>query len=213
MLTWLKGWGLLWFFGGFPISFLYIFFIFLLYLRYISFIFPPYFFHISSLLPWYFRDISFIFPSYFLHISFIFLWDVLDMSSVFPPRPRSLIHVWYHPIEPSRALHWAPLSSLLDHFRSRRKLCWMVVDCVQDQRWNCVGISSMFRFFHWDFWVFWGSVDYFGESWGLLQIYNRFSQFLVDFGRVLGGHLGASLEAKTVENGENIDFCTIFESI
>ena len=64
-----------------------------------------------------------------------------------------------------------------------------------------------------DFLVFWGSEDYFGESSGFLQMYNRFSQFLVDFGRALGGHLGASLEAKTVENGENIDFCTIFESI
>ena len=46
---------------------------------------------------------------------------------------------------------------------------------------------------------FWESVDSFGEACGLIQI-DRFSMFLVDFGRVLGSHVGAILEAKTDEN-------------
>ena len=38
----------------------------------------------------------------------------------------------------------------------------------------------------------------------------RFGRFLVDFGRVLGGHVGGSLEAKTDENWKKHYFCVIF---
>ena len=116
------------------------------------------------------------------------------MSSICPPyflhEKRSLIHVWYHPIEPSRALHWAPLSSLLDHFRSRRKLCWMVVDCVQDQRWNCIGISSMLPFFT-------EILGFFGGPWIILGSHEGFYRSIIDFHSfwsILGEFWAAILE-------------------
>ena len=60
-----------------------------------------------------------------------------------------------------------------------------------------------------DFGGFWESVESFGEACGLIRIYDRFSMFSVDFGRVFGSHVGTSLEAKTDENGKKIDICTI----
>ena len=64
-----------------------------------------------------------------------------------------------------------------------------------------------------DFWRFFGSVDSFGVSCGLLQIYHRFCSFLVDFGRVLGSHVGAIWKPKTDEKRKKIVIYIIFQGL
>ena len=52
----------------------------------------------------------------------------------------------------------------------------------------------------------------FGASCRLLQIFERFGRFWVDFGPVLGSHVGAILEPKTDENGKKSRFPPFFRA-
>ena len=57
-------------------------------------------------------------------------------------------------------------------------------------------------------------MEVFGQFWGVMQVFTdfcRFWRFLVDFGRVLGAHVGGILEAKTDENWKTCVFCYIFQ--
>ena len=77
---------------------------------------------------------------------------------------------------------------------------------MQPSSYCCSRFLNIFEYFR-------ASGSFLGTSYRLVQIWQRFVRFWVDFGPALGTHVGASLEANTVGNRKNVVFCHFFESL